>query len=140
MSISSIASSYLSSSAISGLSSTTSIDYSNLLSSSGISTDDYELIYNAISEEYDLELTDSSDEDFESTTDSTTVAQLLASMQTNLLSTFYDYSEDETGLASLLTDFNLTKSQGLNSLYQSLYTETQTDETSEIGALLDTLV
>jgi hypothetical protein len=61
-------------------------------------------------------------------------------MQTNLLSTFYDYSEDETGLASLLTDFNLTKSQGLNSLYQSLYTETQTDETSEIGALLDTLV
>jgi hypothetical protein len=140
MSISSIASSYLSSSAISGLSSTTSIDYSNLLSSSGISTDDYELIYNAISEEYDLELTDSSDEDFESTTDSTTVAQLLASMQTNLLSTFYDYSEDETGLVSLLTDFNLTKSQGLNSLYQSLYTETQTDETSEIGALLDTLV
>lgn len=140
MSISSIASSYLSSSAISGLSSTTSIDYSNLLSSSGISTDDYELIYNAISEEYDLELTDSSDEDSESTTDSTTVAQLLASMQTNLLSTFYDYSEDETGLASLLTDFNLTKSQGLNSLYQSLYTETQTDETSEIGALLDTLV
>ncbi|WKY45764.1 hypothetical protein Q5O14_06610 [Eubacteriaceae bacterium ES2] len=139
MNISSIASSYLSSSEISGLSSTTSVDYSELLSSSGISTDDYELIYNAISEEYDLELTDSSDDDA-ATTNLPTVSQLLASMQSSLLSTFYDYSDDETGLASLLTDFNLSKSQGLNSLYQSLYTETGTDESSEIGALLDTLV
>ncbi|WKY48790.1 hypothetical protein Q5O24_05585 [Eubacteriaceae bacterium ES3] len=141
MNISSIASSYYNNSLIAELSSTTSTDYSELFDSSGVSSNEYESIYNVINEEYDLAFTDFSDEEELDSilTDLPSLAEIFASMQSNLISSFYDYSDDETGLMSLLSEYNLSRIQSLKELYQSLYSDSTTEESSNAGSILNIL-